>query len=525
LESEAIGNVGAKILSGLLLVKGKRNSAQIRRGEKPYNALNLKGNQIGAEGAVALAQALSSDSCPRIASLSLEFNRLGPDGTIGLLRTLIEGLARQAAARAAKRMEREAARGRGAHARPQVLTLNSFAIDKGDPAPALTALNLSSNGIGEAGARALAHALTPLSASQRKPVANENKSKVDFCPPPDNVGGMPELALRSVGAAFGSVGARGATWIAGALRHNVILQRLDLGWNGVRTEGASEIANALRNNAHSALTTLNLRGNCIGDSGVRAIARALTSSAGCPLASLNLDWNGVRDAGATALAKVITDSSTLQRLDLARNEICDAGADALAEALQHNKSVTTVTLHGNHASDASEHAAVTAVTANRQRRRGTSLKKFKRRAQMIGLLNKKVFSTTASTTRRAKLEDIEHKEKREKYSRLANKALKHDARVRGLRKDGGRQGGAPTAIGVLPRVSAVDTAALIVGTGGRRPRTMSESTEGLLHAATAGRSRSGGSKISDRERTAVDLWFKESEFFTGRRRRRIDELH
>jgi Leucine Rich repeat len=84
------------------------------------------------------------------------------------------------------------------------------------------------------------------------------------------------------------IGPAGALALAGGLRANATLQELGLGWNGIGNEGAVAIAKALRCNG--VLERLDLRGNSISDKGATAIFEALTES-NCSLTWLNLKRN------------------------------------------------------------------------------------------------------------------------------------------------------------------------------------------------------------------------------------------
>jgi Ran GTPase-activating protein (RanGAP) involved in mRNA processing and transport len=75
------------------------------------------------------------------------------------------------------------------------------------------------------------------------------------------------------------------------------LTTLDLGWNRIGDEGATELASMLRANA--TLTTLDLSGNRIGDEGATELASML--GANTTLAKLNLCSNDIDAAGDVLL--------------------------------------------------------------------------------------------------------------------------------------------------------------------------------------------------------------------------------
>lgn len=101
---------------------------------------------------------------------------------------------------------------------------------------------------------------------------------------------------------------------------------LDLSYNALGGEGAEALAESLAGD--SSLSALGLWGCVLGDAGAMALARADDLG---PLRSLTLCDNAIGDAGAIALAG----SSALrglQLLDLSDNPIGPRGAGALAQA-------------------------------------------------------------------------------------------------------------------------------------------------------------------------------------------------
>ena len=234
-------------------------------------SLNLWGNQIGADGARALA-ALTS-----LTSLDLSRNGIGDDGARALA----------------------------------ALT-------------GLTSLNLSDNEIGNDGARALA-ALTGLTSlylwgnrigadGARALAALTGLTSLDLSANEVGADGARALAaltgLTSLDLSFNGIGADGARALAGLTG----LTSLKLSANEVGADGARALA------ALTGLTSLDLLSNQISDDGVRALA-ALTG-----LTSLDLSSNQISDDGARALAAL----TGLTSLDLSENQIGDDGARALA---------------------------------------------------------------------------------------------------------------------------------------------------------------------------------------------------
>jgi len=132
----------------------------------------------------------------------------------------------------------------------------------------------------------------------------------------------------------------GATALAEALKNNHMLTSLNLGSNAIEAEGTRALAAALANGG--ALTTLDLGHNAIGREGAEALAKALVAND--VLTSLLLRGNWLRDSGARALAQAF---GALTSLDLGSNAINDEGAIALIEAHKTTSALTSLLLKGN----------------------------------------------------------------------------------------------------------------------------------------------------------------------------------
>ncbi|CAK0835981.1 unnamed protein product [Prorocentrum cordatum] len=344
LSGNNVGDEGAAALAAALRAPGALPSLQ---------KLDLRSNNVGDEGAAALAAALRAPGAlPRLQELDLSHNRVGDEGAAALAAAL---------------------RAPGALPRLQVLDLRSNRVgDEGAAAlaaglralgalPSLQELHLGGNSVGAEGAAALAAALrapgalpslqelhlggnsvgaegaAALAAALRAPGALPSLQKLDL--DGNNVGdeGAAALAaaLRVLDLMFNHVGDEGAAALAAALRV------LHLGGNNVGDEGAAALAAALR--------VLDLRSNRVGDEGAAALAAGLRV--------LHLGGNNVGDEGAAALA------AALRVLDLRSNRVGDEGAAALAAALRAPgalPSLTALHLGGNNVGDegaAALHAA------------------------------------------------------------------------------------------------------------------------------------------------------------------------
>ena len=183
----------------------------------------------------------------------------------------------------------------------------------------LTNLDLSCDGIGDAGATSIAEAIK----------VNKTLTKLN-------------LSRNRYSDA-------GVTSIAEAIKVNKTLTNLDLSHNRICNGGATTIAEAIKVN--KTLTNLDLSDNGISVAGTTSIAEAIKVNE--TLTNLNLSLNHSSDAGATSIAEAIKVNKTLTSLDLSYNGINNAGATSIAEAMKVNKTLTNLSLSFNGLGNAS----------------------------------------------------------------------------------------------------------------------------------------------------------------------------
>ncbi|OWZ09380.1 hypothetical protein PHMEG_00017925 [Phytophthora megakarya] len=121
------------------------------------------------------------------------------------------------------------------------------------------------------------------------------------------------------------------------------LRTLDLGFNRLTDQGATQLAEALETNA--SLESLYLSGNEIGPAGARALAQVLIKNT--HLHSLHLSGNNIGEEGARFLADGVAGNTALRALYLGTNGIGTAGMQSLATALTQNNSLEELTLGQN----------------------------------------------------------------------------------------------------------------------------------------------------------------------------------
>ncbi len=289
-------------------------------------SLHLGGNQIGAEGAAALA------ALTQLTTLDLGYNQIGAGGAAALATltqlTSLNLRGNQIGAEGAAALA----------ALTQLTSLNLRDNQIGAEGAAalaaftqLTSLDLGDNRIGAEGAAALA-ALTQLTSLELwdNQIGAEGAAAL---------AALTELTSLDLG--YNQIGDKGAAALAALTE----LTSLDLGYNQIGAEGAAALA------ALTQLTSLNLWDNQIGAEGAAALA-ALTE-----LTTLVLGYNQIGDKGAAALAAL----THLTSLNLRDNQIGAEGAAALAALTQ----LTSLNLRDNQigAEGAAALAALTQLTS------------------------------------------------------------------------------------------------------------------------------------------------------------------
>ncbi len=184
----------------------------------------------------------------------------------------------------------------------------------------LTALNLSSNNIGTAGAKALANSKTLIKLTFLNLASNNiGTAGVEFLANSENLASLTALNL-----ANNKIGDKGAIALANS-KTLINLTFLSLARTQLNAAGAIALAGS-KNLAN--LTSLCLLINKIGDEGAIALAE---SPYLINLTSLELWTNNISDKGAKALAES-KNLASLTSLELRHNKIGDEGAIALANS-------------------------------------------------------------------------------------------------------------------------------------------------------------------------------------------------
>jgi hypothetical protein len=168
------------------------------------------------------------------------------------------------------------------------------------------------------------------------------------------------------------IGDRGASALSEALKLNTTLLRLDLSGNGIDLQGASESHSSPPSSPHSlthsllnateslasalavntTLRFLNLNDNYIGEEGALALAEALAVNTS--LREMSLKGNEMGDKGVKAICEALQERSCeLIALDLGNNSISSGeGARAVASLLRIQTSITDLVLYMNDLGDA-----------------------------------------------------------------------------------------------------------------------------------------------------------------------------
>mmetsp|Transcript_1835 Transcript_1835/g.3691 ORF Transcript_1835/g.3691 Transcript_1835/m.3691 type:complete len:670 (+) Transcript_1835:98-2107(+) len=249
--------------------------------------LDLSNTRIGDGKAEALAAALKLPGAPTLEVLKLQRNSIGDAGLTALAPLLVR----------------------------------------------IPVVHLSSNDIGDEGASALADALRRALAADAllSPGLGHQNNK------------LVELHL-----ANNAMGSEGCGEVAKAVAGNPVLEVLVLSFNDLETEGAMALAAGVRGKG-SSLRDLRLTRCRVGDAGANALGLALGSES-CMLERLELGMNGIGDQGAKGIAKGLVNNHKLKALfltghppslrntdeDHAGTVLGDEGCTAIARAIAKN---------------------------------------------------------------------------------------------------------------------------------------------------------------------------------------------
>ena len=286
--------------------------------------LDLSGNIIGSDGAVALAGGLKC--CTNLQTLNIWFSSIGSDGAVALAG--------------------------GLKCCTNLQTLNIWFSSIGsDGAVALAGvlkcctnlqtLNIWPNSINSECAVALAEGL--------KCCTNLQTLDLSF----NSIGSEGAVALaeglkcctnlQTLYLRYNIIGSDGAVALAGELKCCTNLQTLNIWYISIGSDGAVALAEGLK--CCTNLQTLNILSNSIGSEGAVALAEGLKCCTN--LQTLNIWSNSIGSEGAVALAEGLKCCTNLQTLDLSGNSIGSEGVVALAEGLKCCTNLQTLYLSYN----------------------------------------------------------------------------------------------------------------------------------------------------------------------------------
>eukprot|EP01031_Cornospumella_fuschlensis_P023385 gene23385-28377_t len=265
-------------MSGVLLVgdTGVIELAKALRGENTFvHKIFLAQNQIGEEGARALADALRVNSGVQMVDLGV--NKVSNAGAVALGEALKAGSCRLGWLC----LKRNQIGNAGAIAIGAALKENTT----------IQCLDLSANQIEDGGAIALADGLK------------------------DNRGSV----LTSLFLDANQIRDVGATALGAAIKENTSIQCLDLSANQIEDGAAIALADGLKDNRGSVLTSLFLDANQIRDVGATALGEALKASS--TMQTIGLSRNRIGDEGALDLANSLKVARSMRKVFLQGNPI------------------------------------------------------------------------------------------------------------------------------------------------------------------------------------------------------------
>ena len=122
---------------------------------------------------------------------------------------------------------------------------------------------------------------------------------------------------------------------------------IDLSWNNIKDQGASDLAKHLKEATKS--HTISLYGNNIGAQGASDLAKHLKEAT--QPHSIDLSWNNIRDQGASDLALHLKEATQSHTISLKMNNIRAQGASDLALHLKEATQPHSIDLSWNEIGD------------------------------------------------------------------------------------------------------------------------------------------------------------------------------
>eukprot|EP00980_Cylindrotheca_fusiformis_P000617 scaffold154_cov129-Cylindrotheca_fusiformis.AAC.34 len=242
----------------MLGVQGATAIASLLNHNDSLKELNLSSNNLGTRGVKIIAPALQSNTC--LESLNLSNNKINSKGGNVI----------------AKAIENAAASN-------------------------IRILDISSNKIGDAGIHSFAKILTM------------------------------DKQIEGFLAACTNLGPEGALHLANVLEFNYKLRHLNLQGNQIGSVGVEFLFEGLAKNQSTALEKFDISYNSIGSEGAACVAQALTKNS--KLTQLSLCGNGIGSRGCQDIAEALKYNLSLRELSLTNNQIESCGAFSLAMAL------------------------------------------------------------------------------------------------------------------------------------------------------------------------------------------------
>ena len=273
--------------------------------------LDLSCNDFGVEGAVALSDGL--ECCPHLQKLNIDSNNIGGEGAKAIAEATVRNLTEL-------KINSNNIGGLGAEAIVRALDCQH--------------LEINSNNIGSSGVLAMAGALKCKHSNilrQKLRVLDISSKNFEYDGPQTLGEVLTKFSASSNGIENDSDQTIGME----------LLQMIDISSNNIGCEGAIALAEILRYRTH--LTEVRISGNKIGIDGAKALVESLKC---CSLLEvIQINSNNIDSEGARALANAMKHWSKLRVLDASTNCIGTIGIMALLSACQHCPSVRVMNLN------------------------------------------------------------------------------------------------------------------------------------------------------------------------------------
>ena len=154
--------------------------------------------------------------------------------------------------------------------------------------------------------------------------------------------------LQKLNLCYERITSNGAKKIGEAIQVNCTLKKLDINSNRISDDGAATISDGLKSN--KSLQELYMSSNQISNEGAKKIGEAIQMNT--TLQKMDIHDNAISDDGIAFISDGLKSNNSLQELNISSNQITNEGARNLAEAIKVNTTLHTLHMSQRNINDA-----------------------------------------------------------------------------------------------------------------------------------------------------------------------------